>query len=270
MPICDTYTCLLAWTNVPRRQGGLGEVKIPLVSDIKKEISAAYNGSYTNTCGRVFVRCKLNQKNHSSVDSRGWFGFAWYIHHRPQAKPSRCTHPRFAHWPLRRWNFASHRSHQVHWRTRRGKKIYPFGTGMEKKIVLANNDVCLRYAPLTGRKAKRLSSPTPRTPRNTLKLSTNKDYNVAVCAFCKRPRLSESGVTSTKTTEWAIWTPDRVVGEQGRRQRWRQRGGKNRANGSFFFDNPITQVPLPSNAHRNFCKNIYKYPVPLLLRRKRK
>lgn len=80
-------------------------------------------------------------------------------------------------------------------------KNLPFWDRDGKKIVLANNDVCLRYAPLTGRKAKRLSSPTPRTPRNTLKLSTNKDYNVAVCAFCKRPRLSESGVTSTKTTE---------------------------------------------------------------------
>ncbi|KAG1055444.1 hypothetical protein G6F35_015931 [Rhizopus arrhizus] len=34
---------ITAWTNVPRKQGGLGSINIPLVSDIKKEISTDYN-----------------------------------------------------------------------------------------------------------------------------------------------------------------------------------------------------------------------------------
>lgn len=37
---------VIAWTNVPRKQGGLGDIKIPLVSDIKKEIATDYNGKY--------------------------------------------------------------------------------------------------------------------------------------------------------------------------------------------------------------------------------
>ncbi|KAG1146758.1 hypothetical protein G6F37_007514 [Rhizopus arrhizus] len=39
----DNVHSHLAWTNVPRKQGGLGSINIPLVSDIKKEISTDYN-----------------------------------------------------------------------------------------------------------------------------------------------------------------------------------------------------------------------------------
>ncbi|KAJ8658508.1 hypothetical protein O0I10_005861 [Lichtheimia ornata] len=39
----DNVHSHLAWTNVPRKQGGLGDIKIPLVSDIKKEIATDYN-----------------------------------------------------------------------------------------------------------------------------------------------------------------------------------------------------------------------------------
>ncbi|KAG0175195.1 Peroxiredoxin-1 [Apophysomyces sp. BC1034] len=39
----DTVHSHLAWTNVPRKQGGIGAIDIPLVSDIKKEISTRYN-----------------------------------------------------------------------------------------------------------------------------------------------------------------------------------------------------------------------------------
>ncbi|KAI8983090.1 thioredoxin-like protein [Pilobolus umbonatus] len=39
----DNIHSHLAWTNVPRKQGGIGDIKIPLVSDIKKEISSSYN-----------------------------------------------------------------------------------------------------------------------------------------------------------------------------------------------------------------------------------
>ncbi|GAN01950.1 thioredoxin-dependent peroxide reductase, mitochondrial-like isoform 1 [Mucor ambiguus] len=39
----DNVHSHLAWTNLPRKQGGLGSINIPLVSDIKKEISTNYN-----------------------------------------------------------------------------------------------------------------------------------------------------------------------------------------------------------------------------------
>ncbi|CEJ00956.1 hypothetical protein G6F70_002249 [Rhizopus microsporus] len=39
----DNVHSHLAWTNVPRKQGGLGSVNIPLVSDINKEIARDYN-----------------------------------------------------------------------------------------------------------------------------------------------------------------------------------------------------------------------------------
>ncbi|KAI8347655.1 thioredoxin-like protein [Blakeslea trispora] len=39
----DNVFSHLAWTNIPRKQGGIGNIKIPLVSDIKKEISTSYN-----------------------------------------------------------------------------------------------------------------------------------------------------------------------------------------------------------------------------------
>ncbi|KAL7753932.1 cTPxI [Sorochytrium milnesiophthora] len=38
----DSEHSHLAWTNVPRRQGGLGETQIPLVSDITKSIAREY------------------------------------------------------------------------------------------------------------------------------------------------------------------------------------------------------------------------------------
>ncbi|KAI9482717.1 MAG: thioredoxin-like protein [Benjaminiella poitrasii] len=39
----DNVHSHLAWTNLPRKQGGLGNINIPLVSDIKKEISSSYD-----------------------------------------------------------------------------------------------------------------------------------------------------------------------------------------------------------------------------------
>merc|ERR1711880_524 len=32
----------LAWVNTPRKQGGLGEMKIPIIADITKKISSDY------------------------------------------------------------------------------------------------------------------------------------------------------------------------------------------------------------------------------------
>lgn len=38
----DSHFSHLAWRKTPRNQGGLGDIDIPLVSDITKEISAEY------------------------------------------------------------------------------------------------------------------------------------------------------------------------------------------------------------------------------------
>uniref|UniRef100_A0A3B3SHL2 thioredoxin-dependent peroxiredoxin n=1 Tax=Paramormyrops kingsleyae TaxID=1676925 RepID=A0A3B3SHL2_9TELE len=38
----DSHFCHLAWTNTPRKEGGLGQMKIPLVADTQRSISQAY------------------------------------------------------------------------------------------------------------------------------------------------------------------------------------------------------------------------------------
>ncbi|EPZ32226.1 thioredoxin peroxidase [Rozella allomycis CSF55] len=38
----DSVYSHLAWTNMPRNQGGLGEMKIPILSDLNKSISKSY------------------------------------------------------------------------------------------------------------------------------------------------------------------------------------------------------------------------------------
>ena len=39
----DSKFSHLAWINTPRKQGGLGELRYPLVSDLTKEIARKYN-----------------------------------------------------------------------------------------------------------------------------------------------------------------------------------------------------------------------------------
>ena len=39
----DSHYTHLAWRNTPRKQGGLGDIKYPLVSDLDKKISQAYD-----------------------------------------------------------------------------------------------------------------------------------------------------------------------------------------------------------------------------------
>jgi alkyl hydroperoxide reductase subunit AhpC len=38
----DSHYTHLAWINTPRKEGGLGEIKYPLLSDLNKDISRAY------------------------------------------------------------------------------------------------------------------------------------------------------------------------------------------------------------------------------------
>jgi len=39
----DSEFAHLAWIQTERKQGGIGDINYPLVSDLKKEISTAYN-----------------------------------------------------------------------------------------------------------------------------------------------------------------------------------------------------------------------------------
>ncbi|KAF9898907.1 Peroxiredoxin-2 [Lobosporangium transversale] len=39
---CDSEFSHLAWVNTPRKQGGLGEMKIPIISDFTKKIATDY------------------------------------------------------------------------------------------------------------------------------------------------------------------------------------------------------------------------------------
>jgi len=39
----DSHFSHLAWVNMPRAQGGLGDLKIPLISDLNKSIAASYD-----------------------------------------------------------------------------------------------------------------------------------------------------------------------------------------------------------------------------------
>ncbi|MGV2831047.1 peroxiredoxin [Myxosarcina sp. GI1(2024)] len=39
----DSEFSHLAWMQTPRKEGGIGDIEYPLISDIKKEISTAYN-----------------------------------------------------------------------------------------------------------------------------------------------------------------------------------------------------------------------------------
>lgn len=47
---CDSQFSHLAWINTPRKQGGLGEMKIPLLADKTGEIAKAY-GVYNEDTG---------------------------------------------------------------------------------------------------------------------------------------------------------------------------------------------------------------------------
>lgn len=38
----DSHFTHLAWINTPRKEGGLGKIKIPLLSDLNHSISKAY------------------------------------------------------------------------------------------------------------------------------------------------------------------------------------------------------------------------------------
>ena len=39
----DSKHCHLAWIQTPRNEGGIGDINYPLISDLKREISQAYN-----------------------------------------------------------------------------------------------------------------------------------------------------------------------------------------------------------------------------------
>ncbi|RIA97910.1 peroxiredoxin-4-like [Glomus cerebriforme] len=46
---CDSPHAHIAWDKIPRNQGGLGGIKIPLIADLKKEITKRYGCLYEET-----------------------------------------------------------------------------------------------------------------------------------------------------------------------------------------------------------------------------
>nr|YP_009394979.1 2-Cys peroxiredoxin [Polysiphonia stricta]ARW63541.1 2-Cys peroxiredoxin [Polysiphonia stricta] len=67
----DSEYCHLAWTQLDREAGGVGELRYPLVSDLKKEISDSYN--ILNNEGKslrgLFIVDKEGIIQHSLVNS---------------------------------------------------------------------------------------------------------------------------------------------------------------------------------------------------------
>ncbi|XP_049851961.1 peroxiredoxin-1-like [Schistocerca gregaria] len=45
----DSKFSHLAWTNKPRNEGGLGDIKIPILSDLNKTVAHAYGALYLDT-----------------------------------------------------------------------------------------------------------------------------------------------------------------------------------------------------------------------------
>lgn len=67
----DSQFSHLAWLQTPRNEGGLGEIKYPLVSDLKKEISKAY-GVLTEegvALRGLFIIDKAGLIQHSTVNN---------------------------------------------------------------------------------------------------------------------------------------------------------------------------------------------------------
>ncbi|GBB91713.1 hypothetical protein RclHR1_19080003 [Rhizophagus clarus] len=46
---CDSHHAHIAWDKIPRNQGGLGGIRIPLISDLKKEITKRYGCLFEET-----------------------------------------------------------------------------------------------------------------------------------------------------------------------------------------------------------------------------
>lgn len=56
----DSVYSHLAWSQKPRKEGGLGDLKIPLIGDVSQELSKAYN-------------VLINSGDNKGVDLRGTF-----------------------------------------------------------------------------------------------------------------------------------------------------------------------------------------------------
>lgn len=63
----DSHFTHLAWTNTSRRDGGLGPVKIPMLSDLNRQISQDY-GVYLPELGHTLrYSLPLIQKNNNII-----------------------------------------------------------------------------------------------------------------------------------------------------------------------------------------------------------
>jgi peroxiredoxin (alkyl hydroperoxide reductase subunit C) len=71
----DSVFSHLAWIQTDRKSGGVGDLKYPLISDIKKEISAAYNVldiSAGVALRGLFIIDKDGILQHSTINNLGF------------------------------------------------------------------------------------------------------------------------------------------------------------------------------------------------------
>jgi peroxiredoxin (alkyl hydroperoxide reductase subunit C) len=71
----DSVFSHLAWIQTDRKSGGVGDLNYPLISDIKKEISAAYNVLDISACVALrglFIIDKDGILQHSTINNLGF------------------------------------------------------------------------------------------------------------------------------------------------------------------------------------------------------
>jgi alkyl hydroperoxide reductase subunit AhpC len=66
----DSEFSHLAWINTPRKQGGLGQMKIPIVSDISKSIAKQYGVLINDSVALrgLFIMDKSNKIRHATIN----------------------------------------------------------------------------------------------------------------------------------------------------------------------------------------------------------
>ena len=69
--ILDSVFSHLAWTNTPRKEGGLGQMNIPILADTNHAISKAY-GCLKEDEGIAFRGLYI-------IDRNGTYSFLWLV-----------------------------------------------------------------------------------------------------------------------------------------------------------------------------------------------
>jgi peroxiredoxin len=100
---CDSHFSHLAWVQSPRKDGGLGDMKIPVLADFTKKIAEQY-GVLDSELGLAF-RSVLILLIHAK--NLNLFHLQRIVLDRPERRDSSFYVQRFASWSKRRRNAAS-------------------------------------------------------------------------------------------------------------------------------------------------------------------